>query len=498
MGSSKSGSLDKFAPFSPAAALASGKVKLPETGLIGMMQGQAEDNKVNKEQQLANQVAWQQQTQDQQQYMNQMQQQMQQNMQSMPGPYAQGGHVALRRKMFKLGGEANTHGVGITSGLEYNAGGSVRQGYGKGDLVLKGGNKFLQWALKHLKGQTGGGKLGATKESRKIMTDYIRGSRKAKDAGWWANRGTDLGRVIRGAYTGGAGLGTVAGLPSIAAQWMGADSPWDPVDEDARNIEKIGRRIRQVGEGAIDYATPFGEAWSIGDLLGRKEGEGEWSLSDFLAGRGRGESDPVTGSRSTEEGITPQPVDFAAEQASLRKQQMEEAMQMYQDLMDTGDDSQKWRDLGNALIAGGSSLMEGGGWGPSAVAFNEPLAMANARKQERDDAVRQMAASQAIADVSSQDQLMQAAMAEQLGAGDYSMAEATKKFSFAQQSGINTLLPTNEKGEVDTEKLALLAGQVVADVTNATGEGGVFVAIATDGTYISTNDIEEAKRYAAS
>ena len=124
--------------------------------------------------------------------------------------------------------------------------------------------------------------------------------------------------------------------------------------------------------------------------------------------------------------------------------------------------------------------------------------MANARKQERDDAVRQMAASQAIADVSSQDQLMQAAMAEQLGAGDYSMAEATKKFSFAQQSGINTLLPTNEKGEVDTEKLALLAGQVVADVTNATGEGGVFVAIATDGTYISTNDIEEAKRYAAS
>ena len=118
MGSSKTGSLDKFVPFSPAAAFGSGKVKLPETGLIGMAQKEAETNKVNKEQQLANQVAWQQQTQDQQQYMNQMQQQMQQNMQSMPGPYAQGGHVALRRKMFKLGGEANTHGVGITSGLE--------------------------------------------------------------------------------------------------------------------------------------------------------------------------------------------------------------------------------------------------------------------------------------------------------------------------------------------------------------------------------------------
>ena len=46
-------------------------------------------------------------------------------------PYQDGGHVALRRKMFKLGGPVNTHGVGITSGLEYrnnyNAGGSVQQ-----------------------------------------------------------------------------------------------------------------------------------------------------------------------------------------------------------------------------------------------------------------------------------------------------------------------------------------------------------------------------------
>jgi hypothetical protein len=27
--------------------------------------------------------------------------------------------ITLRRKMFKLGGETNTHGIGITSGLEY-------------------------------------------------------------------------------------------------------------------------------------------------------------------------------------------------------------------------------------------------------------------------------------------------------------------------------------------------------------------------------------------
>ena len=181
MGSSKSGSLDKFAAFSPVAALASGKVKLPETGIVGMLQARQED-KMNQGAQMAqqedNQMA---------QYMKMMQQQMNPGM-NMGGrvglseggepsmervleleeqgfsyeeayekamqelldykggfaaggpvesmnflkqhlPYQDGGHVALRRKMFKLGGPVNTHGVGITSGLEYrnnyNAGGSV-------------------------------------------------------------------------------------------------------------------------------------------------------------------------------------------------------------------------------------------------------------------------------------------------------------------------------------------------------------------------------------
>ena len=40
----------------------------------------------------------------------------------------------LRRKMFKLGGEVNTHGVGLTSGLNYN-----RPGYKKGGDVLPEG-----------------------------------------------------------------------------------------------------------------------------------------------------------------------------------------------------------------------------------------------------------------------------------------------------------------------------------------------------------------------
>ena len=36
----------------------------------------------------------------------------------------------LRRKMFKLGGEVKSHGVGLTSGLSYN-----RPGYKKGGKI---------------------------------------------------------------------------------------------------------------------------------------------------------------------------------------------------------------------------------------------------------------------------------------------------------------------------------------------------------------------------
>ena len=45
----------------------------------------------------------------------------------------------LRRKMFKLGGVANTHGVGITSGLKFKKGGRVepQATFGVGNNALR-------------------------------------------------------------------------------------------------------------------------------------------------------------------------------------------------------------------------------------------------------------------------------------------------------------------------------------------------------------------------
>ena len=43
--------------------------------------------------------------------------------------------IALRRKMFKLGGSTNTHGMGLTSGLKMKKGGTVPVGVGSGCLL---------------------------------------------------------------------------------------------------------------------------------------------------------------------------------------------------------------------------------------------------------------------------------------------------------------------------------------------------------------------------
>jgi hypothetical protein len=147
MGSSVSGSLDKYAKLpgalGTAAAVGSGKVKLPETGAIGAVQSEMIANAEAKQAMNKANMERMQQQQNQRNLQNQMFQRMQQQPNQMtdsaslgfqpfqpfqpysPAPYANGGNVTLRRKMFKLGGSASAHGTGLTSGLQFNQGGPV-------------------------------------------------------------------------------------------------------------------------------------------------------------------------------------------------------------------------------------------------------------------------------------------------------------------------------------------------------------------------------------
>ena len=411
-------------------------------------------------------------------------------------PYANGGHVALRRKMFKLGGDVNTHGIGITSGLSYNnnynAGGAVRQGYKKGKLVFDAGKKLWKW----IKGKPSG-------KPGKPVTTTGTGA-----AGPWATTRTgpraftkwDKARQIgRGATAATGILGTPGAVSALFGDRLG-DYASTEEDWKGSGTERALKALRHASEFGLDWSLPGG-LFEVQDYLTRDPSEvgGYGGLSDFLAGRERG---PASGQDIMDQSgedfkssITPS--ERAAQIADLKKQRLEEAMDMYKELLSRADDGSKWRDVGDALIAGGSSLMEGEGWGPSAEAFNEPLSVARARAEEQEDAYSQMAASQAISDMSAEEQIQQQILAEQLGAGDYSMAEATKKYAYASSMGVDKIVPTDEDGEVDTNALKKLAGEVLSDPKNSTGTGAYFIAVNNQGMIAPFDYIEEAEKYAA-
>ena len=546
MGSSKSGSLDGLAKFSLPAAIGAGKIKLPETGIVGMLQARQED-KMNRGAQMA------QQEDDQMaQYMQMMQQQGGMNMGGRVGlseggepsmervleleeqgfsyeeayekamqelleykggfaaggpvesmnflkqhlPYQDGGHVALRRKMFKLGGPVNTHGIGITSGLEY------RNNYNAGGPVVKPGpgGQMRQHAkiggILKLLGKIPGFAVPRGKKFTSDIADLIRGSRKAKDASFLSKRGTDIARAAR--------AGTLASLAtspltatSIGLDYAGSDyaDPDQPVREDAKLAERIVRRGLQAGEFATDYLNPVGDAFLIGDALFKDPKMETRTFTDFLKGKEREEIAKLdtTGVASKSQ----MTLDELREQNAAENQaRMQAAMEQYAELLAGSDDTDKLATLGDALIAGGSALMEGEGYGAAGRAFNEPLSASRRSKEERMSAANQAAAQLAISENMQIDAENRAIVNEFMKTGSFTDAEQAQLMALAQQTGGARLIPENEDGEID-EDVVNQPG-VYADPKNLSGKGSLFIAIDSSGTPIYTNDPQEARAHAAS
>jgi hypothetical protein len=549
MGSSKSGSLDGLAKFSLPAAIGAGKIKLPETGIVGMLQAKHED-KMNKGAQMA------QQDDDQMaQYMQMMQQQSGMNMGGRVGlseggepsmervleleeqgfsyeeayekamqelldykggfaaggavesmnflkqhlPYQDGGHVALRRKMFKLGGPVNTHGVGITSGLEYrnnyNVGGSVRQNYVVGGGVKAG--SFGVKILEKLRKLAGKGKPLVDSVTRPYIdpVSYIRGARTAADAKAYQKAFQALTRGARGAATAGA-YGAPVGILSAAADRAGLEyaDPDSDVREDANLLERGVRRVRQLGEGLTDYATIPGDALFIGDALTKDPNMEGITLTDLIAGRPREEiaSLDKTGQASKSQ----MTLDELKEQNAAENQaRLQQAMEQYAELLAGSDDTDKLATLGDALIAGGSALMEGEGYGAAGRAFNEPLSASRRSKEERMAAANASAAQLAISENMQIDAENRAVVNEFMKTASFTDAEQAQLMALAQQTGGARLIPEKD-GEID-ENVVNQPG-VYADPKNLSGKGSLFIAIDSSGIPIYTNDPQEAKAHAAS
>jgi hypothetical protein len=505
MGSSKTGSLDKFASFSPAAAFASGKVKLPETGLIGMMQQDQEDKMAMN----AANIAAQQPSQQQNQY-NQMLQQMMMNQQRpspySPAPYANGGNVTLRRKMFKLGGSASAHGTGLTSGLEFNQGGRVgMQAGGVPGFLLNLGLLGIPKALRFLKNKDVR-KFGAnqadeinkkiaeqmSKRGGKALTtkqlDAIYDAAKPLTAGQRFTQGaTTLG--IPGIY--GAGLGT-AGLERIDEEFgtnlfdkdrSGAERAlsFTQYPLDYFSTAALGTTI---GQGFFKDPEDFDEIKTISQLVSGRDSES--TADDALAG-GREIEDDISSS------------ELAERIATQDAERMREAMEMYQELIRGEDNTNKLATLGDALIAGGSSLLEGEGYGAAASAFNQPLSQARVGQEAADAEARAAAAQLAIGEDISRRQADQELSMNLLAAGDLNTEEEIQAVLRARSVGISQRLPEDDKGEVDEAALRDRGVGVYVDPRQRYNK--LFVSINSQGIpkgVIYTNDPEKAKQHAKS
>ena len=587
MGSSKTGSLDKFAAFSPAAALASGKVKLPETGIVGILQARQED-KMNQGAQMAqqddNSIA---------QYLDFYKQQMNPGMNpgmnmggrvglrsgGEPGtlddadehsfrmfdkpyrelneleleefdeemsrlrskfmaaggpvesmqflkqhlPYQDGGHVALRRKMFKLGGPVNTHGIGITSGLEYrnnyNAGGPVQQAPvikpgPDGRLRQHGflGGMFGTAATVGTAGINQLLRLMANKNARKYgskVVDEIAEKTKdittkfsTKDGSKLTLLGEKKLAELMKAYkplstAGKAGqLAKYGTTPALAA--YGVKTSLDNKDPENR----FEQGLDLFGKGALDFSipgalsvaedylsTPVDEEFGFSDIRG---------LSSRLAGITPEAKDNTNDFKNENLGAPPTSYGDAVD--DLQKQQMEEQIARYVELLQGNDDQNKLAMLGDSLIGAGSALMSGEGYGAAGKAFNDPLSEKLRARDDRKQAVRQGAAELAIGQDISRRTADEAMTRELLATGQIGTAEEIKKYNYAMALGADAVVPQNEKEELDLEALEKRGyrGRVLADPRNLANQGALFLAINQSGVISPFNDIEAAKKHAAS
>jgi hypothetical protein len=398
----------------------------------------------------------------------------------------------LRRKMFKMGGVANTHGVGLTSGLSFKEGGAV----------VKPGpdNKPRQHAILG----------GILKLIRKPITKTI----KDRDEILKILRAGGAGATGRGAVGRGIVTSTppsflrqltrtgAGATPFAVASGLLGEAP-DPFTEEEKSPAMRAIDVGRVGAELLSDLNPF--ALGAAGLLQTpklfdpktKMEDIDLTLADALRSargieRKKTPEETLGGDDSVKLGMTPGELTELANKK--QREDLEAAMAMYQDLIRGEDNTNKLSTLGDAAIAAGSALMEGEGYGGAASAFNQPLAQARATQRELDQTARGAAAQLAIGEDIAGRQQDDALAAELLATGQFDTAEEINQIVLARKFGVSRVLPEDDKGEVDTDALSTAGAGVYVDPK--TRFGGVFVAIDSDGEDLVTNDPEAAKQHA--
>ena len=405
--------------------------------------------------------------------------------------------IALRRKMFKLGGRANTHGMGLTSGLTMKQGpdGKPREAKILGGLLRGVGTAIAPGAQSLFRAARSGKGL-------KGIESFIRGS---------STRGrtpfkfgaptvtTGPGGVVTRASTitgGGARLPLTgaqtfdrlkrAGLLSIPlAQLAGIASPTLDTDKD----DPLFLRGLELAQDAA--RLPVQIPISIADAL---MGTGDEAM-DNLLGFGpisQAVFDTKPRDKGTEvdtEGVPkaePEKVKTTEELKAENDARVEEYYRLL-----GGEGVDKIAALGAGLTAAAPALLEED-FGGAAVAFQQGLQPEVQRERELRDAAAALAVGDVQAEAQSDRELLQSVLAS----GDTDAYQrVTKALAAEDELGVGNVegLPVKGNNKIDNKQLK--RSKVYTDLSGATK--GKYVAINSQGKSLVTNNADQAVDFAS-
>ena len=436
---------------------------------------------------------------------------------------ANGGVVpnTLRRKMFSLGGNVpGYHGVGITSGMRYNKGGSVKPGpdgrprvhaniggilanaalYGipRAVQVAKGvltrGKDYLRYGDKGLKAiddkadeileasrryKKRFGKDPFIKaKSRQEILEAMGSKELARQAGVKASRG--LGQAGRVA----SGLGP-------AALMAGVGSAMFPDDTPETRGEQYGRGFF---EGYVDYSVP-GLLKAAYDNISTPVGEDVDYQSITSAIKGINPSGEEASEITPGEETVAKAVARMSEEDRLR-QDFETRKALYEELMSSDEKTNNLGVLGRSLLEASEALNQGKGFISAGNVFGTGIADEVDRREQRLADIRDAAATQAITDVMGSRAQREAAVQEAVLTGNTEYVRILDAVDAAQAAGIPLEDVPTDGNEEDVDAMKKRPGTVFMDTQNLIGQG-IFVAVNSRGDIRSFNDVNTAIEFAS-
>ena len=405
--------------------------------------------------------------------------------------------IALRRKMFKLGGSTNTHGMGLTSGLTMKKGpdGKPREAKFLGALVQGAGRLGIMGAKALAPGAARLLRTARSADPLRSARSFIRGrptlgpetvARTASMRGKFGGIRDLITATSREALPrtatqrlGQAGRAALLGLPFAQAGL--AFGPTIDTDEKSslglRGLELLQDAARLPVQIPVSIAdTLMGTGEEFGENI---MGFGPISQSVFGT-KPKKEIEVDTGKADKIKAIK------AKSKEELKAENDQRVQEYYEKL--GGEGINKFEALGAGLVAAAPALLEED-YGGAAVSFQEGMQPSIQRERDLQDAAATLAIGEEQADDAADRELRTTLLAT----GDTdSYTRITKVMDAEEELGIGNVegLPVKGNNKIDTKQLR--RGRIYTDVTGATK--AKYVVIDQGGMDHYTNSAEEAKQ----